>query len=62
MGGSHLKTTGKKRITVLLTGVLAAGVLSGCGAASGKDNKLTVWTNMEVEAETLQKYAERWAK
>ena len=57
-----MKTTGKKRITVLLTGVLAAGVLSGCGAASGKDNKLTVWTNMEVEAETLQKYADSWGK
>jgi arabinogalactan oligomer / maltooligosaccharide transport system substrate-binding protein len=62
MGGSHLKTTEKKRITVLLTGVLAAGVLSGCGAASGKDNKLTVWTNMEVEAETLQQYADSWGE
>ena len=57
-----MKTTGKKRITVLLTGVLAAGVLSGCGAASGKDNKLTVWTNMEVEAETLQQYADSWGE
>ena len=46
----------------MLTGVLAAGVLSGCGAASGKDNKLTVWTNMEVEAETLQQYADSWGE
>lgn len=44
------------------------GMLSGCGGKKDdtKDNsaekKLTIWTNMEVEAETIQLIADEWGK
>ena len=53
----------KKKITVVsMVCVLVASTLSGCGASKGPDNKLTIWTNMDVEAETIQKYADEWGE
>lgn len=51
----------KKVIAVILAVCMTAVMLlTGCTAAKGPDNKLTVWTNMNVEAETLQMYADEW--
>ena len=51
----------KKAIAAILAVCMAAStLLSGCTAAKGPDNKLTIWTNMSVEAETLQRYADEW--
>ncbi len=41
-------------ITVLLT-------LSGCGTKESK-KQLVFWTNMEVEADTIQEYANKWSE
>lgn len=53
----------KKRIMVTAL-VLAVGLslLSGCGPQDGDSNKLTFWTNMSVEADTIQKYANEWGQ
>ena len=50
----------KKRVTAVLMALVAVLVLSGCGASKGPDTKLTIWTNMSVEAETIQQYADEW--
>jgi arabinogalactan oligomer/maltooligosaccharide transport system substrate-binding protein len=47
---------------IYITLMLGAFALCGCGKSSGPDTKLTVWTNMEVEADTIQKYADEWGK
>ena len=52
----------RKIMTVLTLGTLASLALSGCGAGKANDTKLTVWTNMSVEADTIQKYADEWAE
>ena len=52
----------KKRLTaVALTAMLTMSILTGCGSAKN-DNKITIWTNMSVEAETIQKYANEWSE
>ncbi len=48
--------------TALAACVLAALVLSGCGASKQPDTKLTIWTNMSVEADTIQKYGDEWGE
>ena len=40
--------------------MLAVGSLVGCNSSKKEDAKLTIWTNMEVEAKTIQKYANEW--
>lgn len=50
----------RKRAAILTVCALASILLSGCGAGKGTDTKLTVWTNMNVEADTIQKYADEW--
>ena len=40
--------------------MIAIGSLVGCNYAKKEDAKLTIWTNMEVEAKTIQKYANEW--
>lgn len=50
----------RKIITVLVLGIFTSSAIAGCGAAKGTDAKLTVWTNMNVEADTIQKYADEW--
>lgn len=50
----------KKQWRVFLGGTAMMLLLSGCGSSKGADNKLTVWTNMDVEAETLQELADEW--
>lgn len=53
----------RKRLGIaLMTTVCVAAALVGCGNNSKTDNKLTFWTNMEVEADTIQKYADAWGE
>ena len=40
---------------------MLVGGMTGCGS-SGSDTKLTVGTNMSVEADTIQKYADEWGE
>ncbi len=51
----------KKNWGACLMGVLAMALLSGCGSGS-EDNKMVVWTNMDVEADTLQELANEWGE
>ncbi len=52
----------KKIITVLLLATMSISMLAGCGSKDKGDDKksLVIWTNMAVEAETIQKYATLW--
>lgn len=50
----------KKIIAVLMACMSVVSILSGCGSSKGADTKLIIWTNMDVEADTIQKYADEW--
>lgn len=50
----------KRTIASVLVVLVAVLVLSGCGSSKEPDTKLTIWTNMSVEAETIQSYADEW--
>lgn len=65
VGRKERAIMGKKKIVMF--GILTAaliGVLAGCGKADGQkdDKKLTVWTNMAVEGDTIRKYGDEWGK
>lgn len=47
-------------ITTLCT-LMAVGTLTGC-AAGKTDSRIVIWTNMSVEVDTLQKYADEWGE
>ena len=47
-------------ITILCT-LMAVGTLTGCGAGK-TDSRIVIWTNMSVEADILQKYADEWGE
>ncbi len=49
-----------KRMIAAVLAMLLVLLMAGCGAPKGPDTKLTVWTNMKVEAETIQHYADEW--
>lgn len=49
----------KKRIAIAMAGIMACASLIGCGS-KGNSNKIVVWTNMEVETETIQELADAW--
>lgn len=51
----------KKVLALFMVAAAMMGTLSGCGK-SEEANKLTIWTNMEVEADTIQKYADEWGE
>ncbi|MDE7282306.1 MAG: maltose ABC transporter substrate-binding protein [Lachnospiraceae bacterium] len=50
----------KKIISALMVCASVVFMLSGCGSSKGADTKLIIWTNMDVEADTIQKYADEW--
>lgn len=50
----------KKIIAALMVCASVVSMLSGCGSSKGADTKLIIWTNMNVEADTIQKYADEW--
>lgn len=47
-------------ITILCT-LMAVGTLTGCGAGK-TDSRIVIWTNMSVEVDALQKYADEWGE
>jgi arabinogalactan oligomer/maltooligosaccharide transport system substrate-binding protein len=51
---------GKKLLAVILAVTLVISMLSGCGKKDGAGDTLVIWTNMQVEAETVQEYADKW--
>ena len=52
----------KKTAWIFLGALAASLIFSGCKSSKTPDTKLTIWTNMSVEAETIQKYADEWGK
>ena len=53
----------KKKIMLSMLVVLTtAGMLSGCGNLGTADSKLVIWTNMSVEVDTIQQYADEWGE
>ena len=52
----------KKKIAALMACMTVVSILSGCGSSKGADTKLIIWTNMSVEADTIQKYADEWGE
>ena len=52
----------KKGLIALLACALAVGALAGCSSKEEDKDKLVIWTNMSVEAETIQKYADEWGE
>lgn len=62
---------GKKTLLKVVTAAVTAGILfTGCGKKEETNQvaktegpvSITVWTNLEVEANTLKKYGDMWAK
>lgn len=52
----------KKFTAAVLALILVVAALSGCALSEKTpDNKLVIWTNMQDEAETIQKYADEWS-
>ncbi|WP_373834973.1 sugar ABC transporter substrate-binding protein [Bacteroides heparinolyticus] len=47
--------------TGLITAI-AIVALTGCGNSGDSSKKLTIWTNMEVETETIQEYGNKWGE
>ena len=52
----------KKIISALMVCASVIFMLSGCGSSKGADTKLIIWTNMDVETDTIQKYADEWGR
>lgn len=54
---------GKKLLAIILAVMFVISMFSGCGSSAGGAAKtLTIWTNMEVETETIQEYADKWGE
>ncbi len=49
-----------KKLAAILLSALCVCSLIGCSKESSDKKKLVIWTNMSVEAETIQKYADEW--
>lgn len=52
----------KKVMLSMLAALMTLGTLSGCGGLGTTDSKLVIWTNMSVEADTIQQYADEWGE
>lgn len=53
----------RKLAAMILAMVFTVSMISGCGSSKKEtDNKLVIWTNMEVEADTIQDIADEWGK
>jgi len=60
-----MKTRVKQTMAILLAGVLSF-LFFGCGKKAGGQSgnesvSISIWTNFDVEADMLRKYADRWA-
>lgn len=52
----------KKIMLSALAAFMAVGTLSGCGSMGTAASKLVIWTNMSVEVDTIQQYADEWGE
>lgn len=53
----------KRTLTALLAAcILVISMFSGCGGKTDSDTKLIIWTNMEVETDAIQAYADEWGE
>lgn len=55
----------KRKLSMLLLSGMILATFVGCGTdgtSDGDKEKLVIWTNMQVEAETIQKYANTWGE
>ena len=51
----------KNRVIGVLACLSLSVLLVGCGQQK-KSDKLVIWSNMEVEADTIKEYGEKWSK
>lgn len=51
-----------RKIVCGLAAAATLGVLSGCGSSGAYADTLVIWTNMEVETDTIAEYADKWAE
>lgn len=56
----------RKVLSVILAAAVICTMAAGCGKneGGGEDaaKKLVIWTNMEVESDTIQEYADQWGE
>ncbi len=54
----------KKLLAIAAIGAAAAALLAACGTSSSNESskKLVMWTNMDVEVDTIQEYADAWGE
>lgn len=52
----------RKIMIAAICTLTAAGALTGCGGAKKSDSKIVIWTNMSVEADTIQACANEWGE
>lgn len=52
----------RKIMIAAICTLTAAGALTGCGSAKKSDSKIVIWTNMSVEADTIQACANEWGE
>lgn len=55
---------GKKVLSFILISAMAATMFTGCGGngKTGDSKKIVIWTNMEVETDMIQQYADKWGE
>ncbi len=54
----------KKLLAIAVIGAATAALCAACGTSSSDDEakKLVMWTNMDVEVDTIQEYADEWGE
>lgn len=53
----------KKLLAIAAVGAASVALLAACGTSSGANSKkLVMWTNMDVEVDTIQEYADEWGE
>lgn len=53
---------GKRICSLILITVVTMGIFTGCGMKDEYSDTLVIWTNMEVETDTIQDYANKWSE
>ncbi|MGF7144544.1 arabinogalactan oligomer/maltooligosaccharide transport system substrate-binding protein [Anaerotaenia torta] len=51
-----------KTLGLVVIAAIVISILSGCSTSGKAGKTLTIWTNMEVEAKTIQEYADKWGE
>lgn len=53
---------GKKVFSLILIIAVTMGIVTGCGMKDEYSDTLVIWTNMAVETDTIQDYANKWSE